>query len=217
GDPLRPRGTGPVEADDPCGDGPTPFGGRAVLPRRGPALLLEAANPLVEADVLLLERRRLVHAGRADALHRTGDGGPRVAGWPERGTREVGEQDCGGEDEERRQETTTHQNRCPSTRAGSSAAKSSTHRPAPRATARTGDSATVTGTPRSCRMRSSIPRSRAPPPVRVMPRSRTSPASSGGHRSRTSRTRPMISSRGAAMARRVSAEPMTTVFGSPVT
>ena len=49
-----------------------------------------------------------------------------------------------------------------------------------------------------------------------MPRSMTSPASSGGHTSRVARTSSMICSTGPSMARRTSAEPTSTVLGRPV-
>ena len=57
----------------------------------------------------------------------------------------------------------------------------------------------------------------APPPVRAMPRSTTSPASSGGHTSSTVRTSSTICTIGVSMARRTSADPIDTVLGSPVT
>ena len=75
------------------------------------------------------------------------------------------------------------QYRCVPTRTRSSELNSSTQRPDPRTTERKGSSATRTGTPSSWRMRSSSPRSNAPPPVSTMPRSRMSPESSGGHTS----------------------------------
>src|SRR5262249_13819429 len=73
------------------------------------------------------------------------------------------------------------------------------------------------GMPVSSRRRSSSPRRRAPPPVRAIPRSMTSPASSGGHLSRVVLTASMISASGSSMARRISSAEITMVFGSPLT
>src|SRR6185436_10673038 len=108
------------------------------------------------------------------------------------------------------------QYRCVPTRTRSSELNSSTQRPDPRTTERKGSSATRTGTPSSWRMRSSSPRSNAPPPVSTMPRSRMSPESSGGHTSSVARTSSTICSTRVSIARRTSGEVMVTVWGSPV-
>ena len=63
----------------------------------------------------------------------------------------------------------------------------------------------------------SSPRSRAPPPVSAMPRSMTSPASSGGHLSSVFLTASMIRLTGSSIARRTSAAEITMVLGRPLT
>src|ERR1022692_964469 len=95
--------------------------------------------------------------------------------------------------------------------------KSSTHLPVPSATESSGLSATCTGMPVSSRIRSSSPRSRAPPPVSTIPRSMTSPASSGGHLSSVVLTASTIRFSGSSIARRTSSAEISVVFGSPLT
>src|SRR3954471_20499461 len=98
-----------------------------------------------------------------------------------------------------------------------SASNSSTHLPAPMATEWSGLSVMWIGMPVSCFSRSSRPRSNAPPPVSTMPRSMTSPESSGGVLSRVVLTASTIWLTGSSIALRISSELTTMVFGRPVT
>src|SRR5439155_11427352 len=94
---------------------------------------------------------------------------------------------------------------------------SSRHLPDPMTTQDRGDSATWMGMPVSCLSRSSSPFRSAPPPVRTMPLSITSAASSGGHRSRVFFTASMIEFTGSSMAFRTSSAVMWIVLGRPLT
>src|SRR5215212_2350308 len=80
-----------------------------------------------------------------------------------------------------------------------------------------GSSATCTGTCVSRLRRSSKSLSKAPPPASIIPRSMMSEASSGGVRSRVSRTAAMTASTGTLIASRTSSLVMTMVLGRPVT
>src|SRR5438445_7143530 len=93
------------------------------------------------------------------------------------------------------------------------ASNSSTHLPAPMATELSGLSVMWIGMPVSCFNRSSRPRSIAPPPVSTMPRSMTSPESSGGVLSRVVLTASTIWLTGSSIALRISSELTTMVFG----
>src|SRR6266699_2799943 len=95
--------------------------------------------------------------------------------------------------------------------------KSSTHLPVPSTTDSRGLSAMWMGRPVSSRSRSSMPLSNAPPPVSAIPRSMTSPASSGGHLSSVVLTASMIMLSGSSMAPRTSSEDISMVFGRPQT
>src|SRR5262245_8210560 len=93
--------------------------------------------------------------------------------------------------------------------------KSDSILPAPRTTDDSGSSATDTGSPVSARKRSPIFCRSAPPPVSTIPRSQMSAASSGGVRSRPSRTAWMIILIGSASASRTSPSVIVTVVGFP--
>ena len=80
-----------------------------------------------------------------------------------------------------------------------------------------GSRATTMGIPVSSCSRASSPCRRAPPPVRTMPCSMMSAASSGGVLSRVTLTASMMADTGSSMALRISSVETTTVFGSPVT
>ena len=94
---------------------------------------------------------------------------------------------------------------------------SSRHFPEPITTHDRGFSATWTGIPVSCLSLRSIPFSNAPPPVRMIPLSMTSAASSGGHRSRVFFTASMIELTGSSRARRISSDVTWMVLGRPLT
>jgi len=94
---------------------------------------------------------------------------------------------------------------------------SSMHLPEPKATECSGSSATWIGMLVSCLSRSSSPRSMAPPPVRTIPLSMTSAASSGGVRSRVFLTASTIWLTGSSIALRISSAPMVIVLGRPLT
>lgn len=94
---------------------------------------------------------------------------------------------------------------------------SSTQRPDPSATQSSGSSATKTGMPVEEAILRSSPGSSAPPPVRTMPCSMTSPDSSGGHSSRVVRTAEMIASTGSSRAARMSRASSRSVWGMPPT
>src|SRR3954449_7304055 len=97
------------------------------------------------------------------------------------------------------------------------ASNSSTHLPAPIATECSGLSVMWIGIPVSCFSRSSRPRRRAPPPVRTMPRSMTSPESSGGVLSSVVLTASTIWLTGSSIALRISSLLTTIVLGRPET
>src|SRR5699024_7256456 len=89
--------------------------------------------------------------------------------------------------------------------------------PAPVATQSRGSSATWTSMPVSLWISLSRPRSRAPPPVRVMPRSMMSALSSGGVRSSVSLMASVILTRHSSKASRTSSEWTTMFLGRPST